>query len=206
MGVEAYPLHWPDGWPRTQPYNRIPDHRFHGKSFRFTMGRVRDQLFDELRLLGAKGVVLSTNVELRLDGLPYSETRHIADPGVATYFMLDGEPLIMARDQYITVAGNIRTLTLAIGHLRGLERHGGRFMMRKAFGGFKALPSPDGKKPWREVFGLTPDWRGNINEVTALFRVKAKDRHPDAGGSDTLMAELNIALREARDELESKAA
>ena len=32
------------------------------------------------------------------------------------------------------------------------------------------------------------DWRGDI---TALYREKAKNRHPDSGGSDTLMAELN---------------
>lgn len=50
------------------------------------MGKARDQLLAELRLLGAKGLVVSTNVELRLDGLPYSESRHIADPGVAVYF------------------------------------------------------------------------------------------------------------------------
>ena len=30
---------------------------------------------------------------------------------------------------------------------------------------------------------------------------KARQRHPDAGGSDTLMAELNVAYEEARREL-----
>jgi hypothetical protein len=117
--TEAYPLWWPDGWPRTAPGARENDHRFHGKSYRLNMGRARDQLLAELRLLGAKGLVVSTNVELRLDGLPYSETRHIADPGVAVYFTLDGEQLVMARDQFVTVAGNLRGST--DWHILGLS-------------------------------------------------------------------------------------
>jgi hypothetical protein len=33
------------------------------------------------------------------------------------------------------------------------------------------------------------------------FRSLAKTRHPDNGGSDTLMAELNVAFKEAKEEL-----
>jgi len=43
-----------------------------------------------------------------------------------------------------------------------------------------------------------PDWRGDI---TALYCENPRNRHPDAGGSDTLMAELNVAYSEARREL-----
>jgi hypothetical protein len=48
------------------------------------------------------------------------------------------------------------------------------------------------------VFGIKPDWSGTITE---LYREKARNRHPDAGGSDSLMAELNVAYAEARREL-----
>jgi hypothetical protein len=34
-----------------------------------------------------------------------------------------------------------------------------------------------------------------------LYREKARHRHPDAGGADTLMAELNVAYEEAQREL-----
>jgi hypothetical protein len=57
---------------------------------------------------------------------------------------------------------------------------------------------PDWKKPWRQVFGVKPDW---TVDVAALYREKARNRHPDVGGSDTLMAELNLAYQEARSEL-----
>jgi hypothetical protein len=166
------------------------------------MGQARDQLVDELGLLGAEDVVVSTNVPLRSDGLPYADNRLIPDPGVAVYFMFKRKALVMARDGFKTVAGNIRSLTLALEGMRQLERHGGSAMMEKAFQGFAAIAPPDWKKPWHEVFGVQPDWHGDIKE---LYREKARMRHPDAGGNDTLMAELNIAYAEAQRELAESA-
>jgi hypothetical protein len=195
--TEAYPLHWPAGWPRTDPYERESDHRF-GGGRKLTMGRAISQLVDELRRLGADNVIVSSNIPSRSDGLPYADDRRIDDPGIAVYFTFRKKPLVMARDGFISVAGNIRSLTLAIEGLRQLERHGGSVMLERAFTGFLALPPPDWKKHWRQVMGVKPDWRGDI---TALYREKARNRHPDAGGSDTLMAELNVAYEEARREL-----
>lgn len=197
MSAEAYPLQWPDGWPRTSSYQRESDRKFGGQG-RLTMGRCRDDLTAELRRLGANSVVISTNVALRQDGLPYAEERRLEDPGVAVYFMLKKRPMVMAMDRYTSVAGNMRSLTLAIEALRQLERHGGGTMMERAFTGFAAIAPPDWKKPWREVFGVKSDWTGDI---TALYREKAKNRHPDSGGTDSLMAELNVAYAEARREL-----
>lgn len=197
MSVEAYPLQWPQGWPRTAFNQRESDRRF-GGSRKLTMGRARDQLVDELRRLGATEIIVSSNIPTKGDGLPYSKSRLIDDPGVAVYFNFKKKPLVMARDGFVSVAGNIRSLTLAIEGLRQLERHGGSFMMEKAFSGFLAIAPPDWKKPWREVFGVKPDWRGNITE---LFREKARNRHPDTGGADILMAELNVAYDEAKREL-----
>jgi hypothetical protein len=158
------------------------------------MGRARDQLMDELRLLGAKDIVVSSNVPTRSDGLLYSDPRRLDDPGIAVYFQFKQKQLVMARDGFVSVVGNLRSLALAIEGLRQLERHGGSLMLERAFTGFLAIASPDWKKPWREVFGIKPDWAGNI---THLYREKARTRHPDAGGSDTLMAELNVAYEEA---------
>lgn len=198
MSAEAYPLQWPDGWPRTPDYKRESDSRFTGRVYGLAPGRVRDQLVDELGRLGAQNVVISTNVALRQDGLPYANQKAVGDPGVAVYFTLKGKPLAMARDRFKSVAGNMRSLTLAIEAMRQLERHGGSTMMERAFSGFAAIAPPDWKKPWREVFGVTPEWRGDIS---ALYREKARTRHPDAGGSDQLMAELNVAYQEARRDL-----
>ena len=196
MAAEAYPLQWPEGWPRT-PSARRGASRF-GKNLGYNQ---LTKLQNELRLLGAQNVVISSNVPLRQDGLPYAnETRRrYDDPGVAVYFTLKGKALSMARDSYWTPWENIRSLILAIEAIRSIERHGGSTMMERAFSGFAAIAPPSWKKPWREVFGVKPDWRGDI---TSLYREKAKNRHPDAGGSDQLMAELNVAYAEARADLQ----
>jgi hypothetical protein len=153
---------------------------------------------DELRRLRATDIVVSTNVPVKADGLLYADNKRLEDPGIAVYFKFKTKPSVMARDGFISVAGNLRSLGLAIDAMRQLERHGGSVMLERAFTGFLALPPPDWKRPWREVFGVKGDWQGDI---ASLYREKARNRHPDAGGSDTLMAELNVAYQEARYEL-----
>jgi hypothetical protein len=201
MSANAYPLQWPEGWTRTPQHQQQSDSRFRGSVYsrtELTVARTLTQLRHELQLLGAKEIIVSTNLRLRQDGWPLSDNRRVEDPGVAVYFTLKKRPLVMARDAYQTVAGNLRSLGLAIEAMRQLERHGGDKMMERAFTGFVAIAPPDWKKPWREVFGVKPDWTGNIH---TLFRQKAMERHPDRGGHDTLMAELNVAYEEAKTEL-----
>jgi hypothetical protein len=195
--TEAYPLQWPDGWPRTPSYKRESDNRF-GGSGRITVGRARDLLMGELRRLGAIDIVVSTNVPVKADGLLYADNKRIDDPGIAVYFKFKKKSLVMARDGFVSVAGNLRSLGLAVEGLRQLERHGGSVMLERAFTGFLAIAPPDWKKPWREVLGVKPDWRGDLK---ALYHQKARERHSDVGGNDTLMAELNVAYEEACQEL-----
>jgi hypothetical protein len=195
MSAEAYPLQWPEGWPRHKG-TQDSDSRFKGPTYRWD--RVVRGLQDELARIGAKNVVISTNQPVRNDGLPYAQQRNISDTGVAVYFTRKGKAMVMAQDRFWTVLGNMRSLTMAIEGLRQMERHGGAVMMERAFTGFTAIAPPGWKKPWREVFGIKNGWSGDI---TALYREKARSRHPDAGGSDTLMAELNVAYGEAKAEL-----
>lgn len=213
--AEAYPLQWPDGWPRTGPHQRESGAQFKEKgawrSFStgggyyetrsVTFDSARKKLAAELDRLGATNAVLSTNVPLRMDGEPRaSALRADIDPGVAIYFQYKKRPMVMACDRFSNIAANVRSLGLAIEAMRQLERHGGGTMMERAFTGFAAITPPDWKKPWREVFGVKPDW---IGDLPSLYREKARARHPDAGGSDTLMAELNVAYEEGRRELGS---
>jgi hypothetical protein len=164
------------------------------------MGCTRDQLVAELSRLGAKSWSFQ---RMSLFGRMVCPTpTRRGSPTLAWQFIfaLKDRRLAMARDRFNTVAGNLRSLTLAIEAMRQLERHSGSTMMERALQGFAAIAPPDWKRPWREVFGAKADWSGDI---TALYREKARHRHPNAGGSDTLMAELNVAYAEARRELGS---
>lgn len=62
--AEAFPLYWPEGRPRTSYRNQS---RFDQQG---KFAYVRDQLLNELKLLRAKNVIISTNIALRRDGLP----------------------------------------------------------------------------------------------------------------------------------------
>jgi hypothetical protein len=84
-----YPLHWPHGRERTPPNRRskAPFHatRTTGGGWKarsdLSFSAARDRLMAELDRVGARSAVLSTNLELRLDGLPRGGTAP-EDPGV----------------------------------------------------------------------------------------------------------------------------
>lgn len=201
MTVQSYPLAWPAEWPRRQA-KRDTDRRFYGPTYRWD--RVYKGLIQQLGKIGATDIVVSTNQPLRQDGTPYAQQRNISDVGVAVYFVRRKRPMVMAQDRFDTVMGNMRSLAMAIEGLRQMERHGGAAMLEKAFTGFVAIAPPDWKKPWREVFGLKPDWHGSPEQLRALYKEKAKIRHGDSGGNDSLMAELNVAYSEGRAMLEGE--
>lgn len=190
--TSAFPLHWPPGWPRTPASRRRVPGAVFGK-YGASIAAARGRLADELDRIGAGNVVLSTNVELRIDGQPRSGLPEPADPGVAVYFSRSRKPMVMARDAWTTVAANINSLAIAIEHLRGLERHGGAIMVERAFTGFEALPEPD---TWWGVLGLRPD--ATEDQIDARYREMARSSHPDAGGSNAAMSRLNWARDEAK--------
>jgi hypothetical protein len=195
MMAQAYPLQWPHGWPRTSKHLQKPSR------FVSSYDRACRKLQSEIRMLGGKNVVISSEIPIAKTGAPYAEfaRRRIDDPGVAVYFTLKDQQRVMARDAHQTVHENIMGIAHAIEHMRGLERHGGDHMMTQAFAGFTALPAPENVKPrrlWWEILGLPPNC-DDKDMINAAYRVKSKRAHPDAGGSVELMHEINEAKREA---------
>lgn len=197
--TSAYPLEWPEGWPRTLSHKRQDRARFVT-----TFDKARKDLQLELQRLGAKNVVISSWLPLRNDGNPRSDAARfrMEDPGVAVYFTLRGRQLVMARDVYHSIHDNLRSIGLAIKHLRGMERHGGATMMDRAFEGFAALPAP-GTVGWPSVLGS----HATLDDAETAYRRLAKEAHSDvAGGSHERMVRLNAAIAEARSHFKGKAA
>ncbi len=191
--LTAFPLCWPAGWPRAG-YRREPKPMFKNNTF----AKARDNLGRQLDLLKAREVILSTSVPLRIDGSPRGDFREcLPDPGVAVYFQLKGRAMAMATDAFHKVSDNLRRLSLAIEHLRLLERHGGAQMIERAFTGFAALPDPGKRKTWRDALAFEPGVEITTDLVEARYRDLAMLHHPDRGGSESLMAEINAARDEA---------
>jgi hypothetical protein len=188
--AEAYPLAWPAGWPRSIRKVSAP--------FRLSFAKARDDLMNELRLMGARYPVLSSNVPLRRDGLPYAGQKEPEDSGVAIYFMWQGKQMTFACDRWDKVGDNVRAIGKTIEALRGIERWGASDMMERAFSAFEALPAPDGVVTlscW-QILDLEPG--ASELEIERAYRAKAKAAHPDAGGSRLEWDQLRAAYDQAK--------
>lgn len=187
---EAFPLSWPDGWKRVARRTRS---RFEVSGF----GRARDFLLAEIRRMGGTGVILSTNIPLRLDGLPYANSREPNDPGVAVYFRYGKRDMCFACDAYVTVRENAYAVAKTIEALRGIERWGASDMMERAFRGFAALAATsESAEDWTTVLQCSAD--ATVDTINVQYRARARAAHPDvAGGSHEMMARLNQARESA---------
>jgi hypothetical protein len=215
MTPTAYPLHWPVGWKRTLPgqreYGRFGRRetkpgRTYPSTEEITIAQACSRLLEELKRMGVPDydVIVSTNVELRLDGLPRSDRAQPADPGVAVYWKDGKNQRCMAIDRYTKVAQNLAALAATIEAMRAIERHGGAVILDRAFAGFQALPAPivaGMRKPWREVLGFPADYAVTPALVQERHRSRASQAHPDKGGTSEEMAALNAARAEALEEL-----
>lgn len=203
---EAYPLTWPDRQCRT-PYGRR-----RAAKFKAGLGQARDELLRELQLLGAKDVLVSSNVPTRRDGLMYSDARQPDDPGVAVYFdrrlnvpNAPGQwsPFVIACDSYSKVQWNLRAIGVTVEALRAIQRHGASEMLEQAFTGFAALPPapsvPTGPDWW--VTLMVPQ-AADAETIKTAYRELAGKNHPDVGGTAVAMAEVNRAYAAAVASLE----
>lgn len=188
LGIPAYPLQWPAGRPRTHSYRRTRS------KFDTTFAVSRDELFRELKRLGARSVVLSTNIELRQDGLPYANRRQPDDVGVAVYFMHKNRQVCFACDRWDRIEDNIRAVCKTVEAIRGIERWGTGDMVEAAFTGFAALPPNPHKRPWQDVLGVSSF--ATTERVRDAYRQLVMQHHPDRGGDTAKMAEINAAWDE----------
>lgn len=193
--TQAYPLHWPAHRPR----NRYPER----SKFKTTFDRARRDLRAELDRMGATDVILSTNVQLRLDGHPYADRRAPEDRGVAVYFKYNGQNMCFACDRWDSVQDNILAIHHTIEALRGIARWGSGDMLEAAFTGFQALPPPSSavrtNETWWGVLKCSRLW--DIATIEKHYREMARLHHPDSpNGSAEKMAELNTAIAQARKE------
>ncbi len=182
--MESYPLHWPAHYPRCMVKIHSPFDR------NLTFDRSRKELKAEVRRMGGLDIILSTNLPLRLDGEPRADAyrREMDDPGAAVYFEYRGKPMSFACDLWVRLDHNMRSIAKTIEAIRGIERWGSSEMMQRAFTGFQVLPAPP--SPY-EVLGLsevcTPA------DVKDAYRRLAAQHHPDRGGSQSRMSEINAA-------------
>ncbi len=192
--IEAYPLCWPVGYKRTSAF--LKKHA----PFQTNFAKARDGAIDELKKMGAKNVIISTNVPLRRDGLPYAVPFGNAkgvtdDTGVAVYFDYDDDTKVLCCDAFHTLDDNMQAINKTIEALRGIDRWQVSDMLSRVFTGFKAIPEMTSASidVWNEL-GLNekPD---NSVIVHQAYKQQAKIKHPDKGGSPEAWERLQLAYK-----------
>ncbi|MNX74673.1 hypothetical protein D3C86_1061190 [compost metagenome] len=192
MTITAFPLTWPPHRPRT-PASRTEASAFDRTR---TFGSVRDELIREVERLGGRKLIISTNIPLRGDGLPYATYRQVRDYGVAVYFRYREKDMCFACDRWRRIEDNMHAIVKTIDALRGVARWGSGDMMAAAFTGFAALPPPD-KPDWQAVLELRDLLLPTREDIERAYRRLAGIHHPDRGGDAARMVEINRARDQA---------
>lgn len=179
----AFPLTWPSNFPRSKTREK--------GQFRTTLAGALENVETSLQAFGRDsrkaiaGIVLSSNVSL---GRMKPD-----DPGVAAWFTWDGLQVCIPVDRYTTPEANLQAIHHVLEARRVELRHGTLALVRATMTGFAALPAP---ASWWQVLGVGAD--ATSAEIEAAYRKLAQERHPDKGGSEAAMAELNGARDAAR--------
>lgn len=214
--TQAYPLHWPLGRQRTKAgerkraaFNRkITEWKSRGDGSNYqatrassvTLAVASQRLLREVSAFTVSGrtwvinpstVIVSSNVPVRRDGMPYSNAREPDDAGVAVYFVMKGQKHCLTCDKWDRVADNVNAIAKHIEAMRGQLRWGVADVAAM-FAGFKALPgavvtapvmTPDEAMEWvRKMAGFAAIGDDNLKDA---FRACAMKLHPDPNGGDT---------------------
>lgn len=187
---QNYPLTWPSHRPRTKPADRRRGD-FVANSKAITLSAAVDKLDDQIERLGGHSALLSSNIELKMDGRPRADRAPPADPGVCIYFVLKAKPMAMACDTFTTVQQNVAAIANHIDAVRRQARYGVA-SAEESLQAFEALPAPP---TWWARLGVSQT--ASKAEITAAYRRLAPAAHPDQpGGSQDEMAALNAARDE----------
>lgn len=187
VGVTSFPLYWPAGRPRS--------HRRGASGFRDSnVYRETQEVRRELELLGARSVIVSSNLALRQDGIPYANQPKPQDPGVAVWFTLKGEQHALCCDAWSRPDENLRAIAKHVEAMRGQLRWKVA-TAQEAFAGFKALPErAAGPTPW-EALGIEPTQ--SRDAIERAYKRAAMTAHPDHGGTPDQWHALQQAREQA---------
>jgi hypothetical protein len=205
--ITASPLCWPAGWRRITSrtaakfrsgvggYVGEEGSRHYKAAARVSIGDGTKRVLAELKAMGVPSwnVIISSDLKLRADGLPYSvQSTSGVDPGVAVYWRDgNGQRRCMAIDRYDRIADNLAAIAATIEAMRAIERHGGATILDRAFMGFAALPAPAEQVKPHELLGVKET--ASREEIEYAYRRLAMQFHPDRGGSGEEMAKYNAA-------------
>lgn len=113
--LTSFPLDWISKKPRTLAFRRSKS------QFKVSFKVAKEELIEQLLMLEAKNIVLSSNTVTRHNGLPYNNRDEPDDPGVVVYFTIFKKDYAIGCDKWDRVKDNIRAISK---YLEGLSAIG----------------------------------------------------------------------------------
>jgi hypothetical protein len=127
----------------------------------------------------------------RLEGYNQSEV----DRTVHLTYTKEGKPVTLTMGNQARAVDNLRVLYLAVEAMRLNEKRGLGEVIQDAY---LQLAGPAQAIDPYELLGIRPD--APIEVVEAAYKAKARTAHPDQGGSQEQMKQLNEAVETIRKE------
>jgi hypothetical protein len=176
MNKERFPLTWPDGKARTKSPQRSPFRRPGYPWVGHSMSEAMDLIESNVRQMQGTNLIVSTNIKLRQDGLPYSGQAQPKDTGAAAYFTLKNKPISFSCDKYNRVECNLWSIGKTIEATRAIERWGSA-TIEQSFRGFMAIAEKTGGLDPYALLGVELDC--TEDDLAAARNRLAKVYHPD---------------------------
>lgn len=198
--ITNYPLCWPPGWTKETTLIRS---QFGKWQKPVSIGKATSLILDQLRLMTPSvpdwNVIISTDLKLRRDGLPYSNQIQPDEKGAAVWWRpsrKSEDRRVLALNKYDRIGDNLYAIGKTLEAMRSIERWGSGEILERTFTGFAALPYLSGS--WREVLNYYGD---DQHDAFKAYKVARSAAHPDKGGSDEGFVAVNAAWKEAQTEL-----
>jgi hypothetical protein len=172
---DPFPLTWPEGWLVT------PAHKRERSRYRVTFSIARAELFRELRLFKAVSFVISSNIPVKNDGMPYATFPKVTEPGVSVWWWTGKKASslrVLACDQWDSPLGNLRAIGLAVKALRDIERSGASQILDRAVEAFDVPMLGDAKPSWFYDLELQA-WPPHEGTILMSWKLLAARYHPD---------------------------
>ena len=186
-----------------------PQGRVRGK-YRASMQTTMKDLQRELEHLGARSIVFEIDCpegDIRLDGWGPRADARVSSPTVIVSFNSRFGPLRYVSTNFDTWQANLRAIAVGLHRLRliddsGISRRGEQYT------GWKQLPSGDGFATAYEAAvylaaaagygehqqdGVAQQMATNRNLFLEVYRMAARNAHPDVGGTQAAMSRVNRA-------------
>ena len=123
----------------------------------------------------------------------FPASSNIGEKTAKVRFVLRDKPIEISCSSQREYKDNLRCIYIAVWAMRMNEKRGIADTMQQAY---LQLAAPEMERDPYEVLGVRPD--APLEVIEASHKALAKSHHPDVGGSDEAMKELNSALEKIK--------